>query len=194
MGSTVSTDIVPKTLDAISSNRGKSLQISVALNNQGSGSIASVGAVLRVDVKELCKGGNACSGNEPGVIYFPVSGSEQVVESFGTINIRESIETNGSPVPMRVGCTSALPSDSPMKLETSQAGFSTLDKAIDYVSGDKKTIGTDKDKAPGVLVTTGDVLCARDLGIFAGEEITLTVIATTTSGDTIERIIPLTVR
>ena len=36
-GSTVSTDIVPKTLDAISSNEGKSLQISVALNNQGSG-------------------------------------------------------------------------------------------------------------------------------------------------------------
>ena len=220
-GSTVSTDIVPKTLDAISSNQGKSLQISVALNNQGSGSIASVGAVLRVDVKELCEGGDgdgvrsggtySSCGTTPttkfkdtdtGAIYFPVSYSEQVVESFGTINIRESIETGGSSISTAVGCKEGLPTGTPKKLGTSAAGFSTLDKAIDYVSGpgpisdrSSKTIGKPSSAvATNVVVEAGEVLCARDLGIFAGEEITLTVIAKTTSGDTIERIIPLTVR
>ena len=196
-GSTVSTDIVPKTLDAISSNEGKSLQISVALNNQGSGSIASVGAVLRVDVKDLCEGGGTCTGNEPGVIYFPVSYSEEVVESFGTINIRESIETDNT-APSLLGCNKAIPSaGSQTKLETNVAGFSTLDKAIEYVSGSEKMIGAASNTPASdthVVVAAGDVLCALDLGIFAGEEITLTVIATTTSGDTIERIIPLTVR
>ena len=219
-GSTVSTDIVPKTLDAISSNQGKSLQISVALNNQGSGSIASVGAVLRVDVKALCEGGTGTTARtggyagckstdtnfdddrDTGAIYFPVSYSEQVVESFGTINIRESIETDGSSISNEVGCNEVLPTGTPKKLGTSAAGFSTLEKAIDYVSGpgpisdrSSKTIGKPSQAvATNVVVEAGDVLCARDLGIFAGEEITLTVIAKTTSGDTIERIIPLTVR
>ena len=193
-GSTVSTDIVPKTLDAISSNQGKSLQISVALNNQGSGSIASVGAVLRVDVKDHCVADDPCTDGGSSVIYFPVSYSEEVVESFGTINIRKSIETSGT-APTGVGCIEDLPAgNSPTELETSVAGFSTLGKAIDYVSAKDRTIGLTIAEAKHVVVAAGEVLCARDLGIFAGEEITLTVIATTTSGDTIERIIPLTVR
>ena len=45
-----------------------------------------------------------------------------------------------------------------------------------------------------MTVGVNNVVCARNLGIFAGEEITLTVIGETTSGETIERIIPLTVR
>ena len=61
-GSTVGTNIIPKSLDIVSSDAGKSIQISVALTNQGTGSIASVGAVLRADVEKLCEGG-------PGLMY-----------------------------------------------------------------------------------------------------------------------------
>ena len=211
-GSTVGTNIIPKSLDIVSSDAGKSIQISVALTNQGTGSIASVGAVLRADVKEQCvaaKGNtkpdcgttftrsNKNTSPDTGVIYFPVSYSDQVVESYGTINIRGSIETNGS-IPKLVGCNEDLPTDTPATLGTRAAGFSTLDKALDYVSGSGKML---KDKTIGntgssanAKVATNDVLCALDLGIFAGEEMILTVIATTTSGDTIEKIIPITVK
>ena len=81
-----------------------------------------MGAVLRVDVKDLCEGSNDENGasggytgcgatastgstafkdSDTGVIYFPVSYSEEVVESFGTINIRESIETSDNDCPIR---------------------------------------------------------------------------------------------
>ena len=201
-GSTVSTDIVPKTLDAISSNQGKSLQLSVSLTNQGSGSVASVGAVLRMDASDVCSEGSSTNEEKctasPGLgkraIYFPVSYSEDVVESFGTINIRTSIETSGDQTGGKgVGC-SVKPEAGASKIGPT-AGFDSLDKAIEYVSVADAKVTTDED-VKGILVSaeTTDVLCARNLGVFAGEEITLTVIAKTTSGDTIERIIPLTVR
>ena len=213
-GSTVSTDIVPKTLDAISSNRGKSLQISVALNNQGSGSIASVGAVLRVDVKETCGPGvdkSPCKMRSDddvalvsGVIYFPVSYSETVVESFNTINIRANIESEGPKGAgdalerSGVGCKTVLKEKAKL---SSEAGFTSLDDAINYFKAKDLKItasDTETDKVTGsdegVTVGVNNVVCARNLGIFAGEEITLTVIGETTSGETIERIIPLTVR
>ena len=217
-GSTVSTDIVPKTLDAISSNQGKNLQLSVSLTNQGSGSIDSVKAALRVDVKKTCgtaaSTGQLCSvttdGGKPGVIYFPISYSTDVVESFGTINIRNSIDTIGSAESAvdGYGCkdviadppSTATPPSTGKKL-TNVAGFNSLDNAIKYYDAKdlqifKDTSATNDVKGSGDYVTVGinNVICARDLGVFAGEEITLTVIAETTSGDTVERIIPLTVR
>ena len=213
-GSTVSTDIVPKTLDAISSNQGKSLQISAALNNQGSGSIASVGAVLRVDVKEMCGPGLTTSpctmrgsmkdALVSGVIYFPVSYSETVVESFNTINIRASIESEGPKGAGDALDRSGVGCDVPLNVKvklSSEAGFTSLDDAINYFKAkDLKITKSDTATAEvtgsgeGVTVGENNVVCARNLGIFAGEEITLTVIGETTSGESIERIIPLTVR
>ena len=214
-GSTVSTDIVPKTLDAISSNQGKSLQLSAALTNQGSGSIQNVAAVLRVDVKQVCEAGTGSTDatNKPsqcgvgqydsddtGVIYFPISYSDTVVDSFSTINIRGSIETEGSGTGAinnaNLGCKLPIPTSAAGGPIDGVAGFSSLDKAIEYLSVKDGKITTAKTGlgAGTITIAPGDVLCARDLGIFAGEEITLTVIAETTSGDTIERIIPLTVR
>ena len=214
-GSTASTDIVPKTLDVISSNQGKSLQLSVSLTNQGSGSISSVGSVLRVDVRDSCgsvTGPSKVICNDvmkdpaPGVIYFPISHSTDVVESFGTINIRTSIESVGiKKVPPGDGCKDEL--DSTVKVLVPQAGFTTLDDAIEFFDADDRKITVDatNDGNNGVTVTStetptkttvgaNNVLCVRDFGVFAGEEVILTIVARTTSGDIIERIIPLTVR
>ena len=46
----------------------------------------------------------------------------------------------------------------------------------------------------GVTVGENNVVCASNLGIFAGEQMILTVIATTTSGDTIEKVLEITAR
>ena len=73
-----------------------------------------------------------------------------------------------------------------------RAGFSTLDKAIDYVSGSDKEIEQGSaENDPNVQVAAGDVLCARDLGIFAGEEMILTVIATTHLVIQLKKLYPL---
>ena len=215
-GSTVSTDIVPKTLDAISSNKGKSLQISVSLTNQGSGSISSVASVLRVDVNDICKVAadgdiKACSDKtstgSSETIYFPFSYDDtNVIDSFGTINIRGNIETVdvNKAVSTGYGCSVALGNakGDAMKL-SSQAGLNSLENAIKVFDADGQKIYKEPSngdsnnvngKGDDVKVGIKNVLCARNLGVFAGEEITLTVIAETTSGDTIERIIPLTVR
>ena len=215
-GSTVGTNLVPKTLDVISSNTGKSIQVSVVLNNQGSGSIASVGAVLRANVMEIC--GPSVSGDEVdcemtpsmpkgGVIYFPIYYSETVVDSYKTINIRGSIESDGPPVGGKVssgyGCNEELDTNG-QKLAP-EAGFTSLDDAINYFKADDLKIAkaggngakaTDKVMGSGTGVTVGEnnVVCASNLGIFAGEQMILTVIATTTSGDTIEKVLEITAR
>ena len=204
-------DIIPKTLDLISSDKGRTLQVSVALNNQGSVAISSVGAVLRADVKDACSEGSAngaehCT-NDGGlgerVIYFPLYYSQEVVETFGTINIRAVIETPGgnyaatqSLTHNPVGCGRAA--DTAPAFIDPAAGFADIGEALSYVT-DKMPDVTHDGNYPAYAagqntVNKESLICARDLGIFSGSQLTLTVVMEATSGETIERILPVTVK
>ena len=210
-GSASTSDIMPKNFDAISSNEGKTLQISGSLTNQGSGSITRVVGVLRVDVMDVCNEGSKTAAHKcttdaglgPGVIYFPIHYSGDIVEPFDTFNIRGMIESPGekytptiSMTHNPVGC--AREADEAPAFIASEAGFGDIGNAISFANDKKPDVTHDDNhegyKAEQNTVKQDDLLCARNLGVFAGEEVILTVIARTTSGDTIERIIPLRVR
>lgn len=209
-GSMVSVNIMPVSMEVISMDRGNSLMLSVALANQGSATIERAFAVLSANDIGTCRPGSSqdemmCGGaGEKSVlsresIHFPIWYTTEPIGPYGTVSIRGTImpPTSGSYGADTLGCGASMEDSAGnyAKIDPA-AGFSSLGHAMTYLSGDPPGLKFENTElySNGLLMKNANVFCTRELGVHPGEGVVLTIVAITTSGDRVERILPIIVK